>query len=794
MDISDQQADSSPEVAVYATVIGGKEKSRAIERTPAKVGYESSNSPPPEWADVEFVDWPFTDDAPSFEEHLAAVEKHRPEVAVPAPSVDTAAQLDPTGEAELSADVNGRGPHPCQDPDCGRVSNAATGWTYCDEHATAYAWQEELEDTEAQALREITNMDQQAATDGGTPNNDMTNSDMPLQEGDWTRTDDDPLTYEHDDGDLLRLEESGYGHSLWFVDEGNESFAHRIRFEEDDRDTLKRIMRDTLMREVRNVRGEHRTKHGGHNDIGLEKSDIVSRFYPLNGQPAQILAFHYHSMNELEEASNAELLDLDGIGQATVDQLREEVPEPEADDDPEPEPEADDGDDGDDHDFQVGDWVRHPDGEGEVTDLAPDAEGMVLTTATSSMDAEYLTRVDELEHAEQPDDRAQQKADHAKARSELVDRAESQFDAAADTLVEAAGVDRAKAETVLRDPGSGTLQSLYEAATDDPDSLTARKGIGDKTQAKLMDYLRQQYVPVDKRLEGAPEVGYFVHLDYADGGGMNATVTSVDGDEALVRVGKGAQPDRWDWRAGQLTDTNGKTHGVERVVVAERDATVYEEETEPGEPNTGYDVPDEDDLADALVARGINRITANHLADDHDSLDDVQQSVDSTDDLTDLKGVGDGSAGQVAEAFGAVEKADPPEADVDTSEMDQPVQDEFVADDADEPDESDDGPNWAAKKVLKNAWGRYKRVLKEGREAEKEVAEYQAARADGAEAAAEINEVRDAYGQEPIDFSGVDEIEGVEEVGGPLLPEDTDSGFEWDASGTYDPTEEFNDG
>jgi len=82
-------------------------------------------------------------------------------------------------------------------------------------------------------------------------------------------------------------------------------------------------------------------------------------------------------------------------------------------------------------------------------------------------------------------------------------------------------------------------------------------------------------------------------------------------------------------------------------------------------------------------------------------------------------------------------------------------------------------------------------MLSEGREARQEVQEYRELREEGADAAAAINEVRRAHGQEPIDFDGVDEIEGVEEVGGPLLPEDTGSSFEWEDSGTYDPTEEF---
>ena len=72
---------------VIITANGSTDLSRAAFRGGALVGYESGNTRPPEEIPVEFVDWPFTKDEVSFENHLEVVKRERPRYAV-APDIE----------------------------------------------------------------------------------------------------------------------------------------------------------------------------------------------------------------------------------------------------------------------------------------------------------------------------------------------------------------------------------------------------------------------------------------------------------------------------------------------------------------------------------------------------------------------------------------------------------------------------------------------------------------------------------------------------------------------------------
>lgn len=83
----------SDNVDVIITANGSTDLSRAAFRGGALVGYESGNTRPPEEIPVEFVDWPFTKDDVSFEEHLEVVKRERPRYAV-APDIEDSDNLD----------------------------------------------------------------------------------------------------------------------------------------------------------------------------------------------------------------------------------------------------------------------------------------------------------------------------------------------------------------------------------------------------------------------------------------------------------------------------------------------------------------------------------------------------------------------------------------------------------------------------------------------------------------------------------------------------------------------------
>ena len=72
---------------VITTAIGGEDTSAAVDETDVLLGFESSNSRPPAQYDIEFVDWPFTDDDPDFEAHIDVVKREGPKYAV-APDVE----------------------------------------------------------------------------------------------------------------------------------------------------------------------------------------------------------------------------------------------------------------------------------------------------------------------------------------------------------------------------------------------------------------------------------------------------------------------------------------------------------------------------------------------------------------------------------------------------------------------------------------------------------------------------------------------------------------------------------
>lgn len=107
-----------------------------------------------------------------------------------------------------------------------------------------------------------------------------------------------------------------------------------------------------------------------------------------------------------------------------------------------------------------------------------------------------------------------------------------------------------------------------------------------------------------------------------------------------------------------------------------------------------------------------------------------------------------------------------------------------------DPDTPPEELPWYTRRYLSGAWGRYKGALSKGHEAAEAVQEYAEIRREGKEAAAEINEIRRQYGQEPFDFEGVPPIEELPGMDGELVPEDIDHEFRWKP---YDPTDDVNE-
>lgn len=72
---------------IVTTAIGGNEMSGAIAKSEAHLGYESNQTRPPGKYTIDFVDFPFTDEDATYEEHLEAVQQEVPKYAV-APDVE----------------------------------------------------------------------------------------------------------------------------------------------------------------------------------------------------------------------------------------------------------------------------------------------------------------------------------------------------------------------------------------------------------------------------------------------------------------------------------------------------------------------------------------------------------------------------------------------------------------------------------------------------------------------------------------------------------------------------------
>lgn len=73
---------------IVTTAIGGKETTAVIAKSEAHLGYESNQTRPPEKYDIDFVDFPFTDEDATFEDHLEAVKRETPRFTV-APDVES---------------------------------------------------------------------------------------------------------------------------------------------------------------------------------------------------------------------------------------------------------------------------------------------------------------------------------------------------------------------------------------------------------------------------------------------------------------------------------------------------------------------------------------------------------------------------------------------------------------------------------------------------------------------------------------------------------------------------------
>lgn len=124
-------------IDVFATAYG-EAPSRAIAESAAHLGYETSRGRPPDDLDVEFCDYNFRDETP-FDEHLQAVKREQPKLAV-APDVEDAADLDAAVEQADKLDQHAetvvmvpKGVHPTQIPDRFRVGLPLANWDLPDD-------------------------------------------------------------------------------------------------------------------------------------------------------------------------------------------------------------------------------------------------------------------------------------------------------------------------------------------------------------------------------------------------------------------------------------------------------------------------------------------------------------------------------------------------------------------------------------------------------------------------------------------------------------------------------------
>ncbi|APW99394.1 hypothetical protein CHINAEXTREME_17170 [Halobiforma lacisalsi AJ5] len=355
----------------------------------------------------------------------------------------------------------------------------------------------------------------------------------------------------------------------------------------------------------------------------------------------------------------------------------------------------------------------------------------------------------------------------------------------------------------------------------------------------------------DKRIQNAEDAGVYDPIgEFSDNDGKHHRPDSRDQvDETLGT--KNGETEHFPRQIGEFVlehtaahhltyTTNSEPYTIE-VTPSHRIDSMYQfslshEDSEPGileEKGSGHDADDfrewyrgleqfddvgdqvsdaskPDDLADNLVAQGINRITASHLADAHDSMDAVATAVTNIDDVTKLKGVAEGSADEVKAAFGVgtlddadVATDDDPDCDdkeENCADGDRVACKALVEECGFEKDEAEnllaearrvDGElPLEAKQALSTAWASYKQALKKGHEAAEAVKSYHGEPEHAERSMAIINGIRDAYGQEPIDFDGPPEVPEAEAVSGPITPEN--AGVEVKINrNVYDPMLEF---
>ena len=191
---------------------------------------------------------------------------------------------------------------------------------------------------------------------------------------------------------------------------------------------------------------------------------------------------------------------------------------------------------------------------------------------------------------------------------------------------------------------------------------TQGMGIGEQ-MSWLEDHSPPEYLAFDP---SAFTVGDHVEVENVDGGGVIGTVTAIDGDELTVSVGtdpgKKSVVDFGEREIRKYNVDGGILHNEQLGSIQLLDpAEEWDDYTgldiEGHEPEI-VEVPGEDSVEDRLVARGINPLTAGHLADEYDDLEAIQNAVNAADDVTELKGVGEATAEPVREAFDGDDKGD----------------------------------------------------------------------------------------------------------------------------------------
>lgn len=78
-------------IDVVMTITSDGDTAQAIQESPAHIGIESSHEWPFE-SRPHFLDYPFTNESATFEDHLAAAERHRPHITT-APDVEKGREL-----------------------------------------------------------------------------------------------------------------------------------------------------------------------------------------------------------------------------------------------------------------------------------------------------------------------------------------------------------------------------------------------------------------------------------------------------------------------------------------------------------------------------------------------------------------------------------------------------------------------------------------------------------------------------------------------------------------------------